>query len=105
VIVPMLAEKGARIQAYDPQGRKHGAGMLEGVVWCDSALAAVAGADVTVVLTEWNEFRALDLSVLKTAMRGDALVDLRNIFQPHEAAAAGLHYSSIGRPTGVATGK
>ena len=61
------------------------------------ALSAAAGADVTVVLTEWNEFRALNLDALKAAMRGTALVDLRNIFQPQDAVAAGLSYSSIGR--------
>ncbi len=98
VIVPMLMEKGARVQVYDPQGKKFGGSLLEGVVWCENALAAAAGADVTVVLTEWNEFRALDLSALNAAMRGNALVDLRNIFQPQDAVAAGLSYASIGRP-------
>jgi UDPglucose 6-dehydrogenase len=58
---------------------------------------AVNGADATVVLTEWNEFRALDLSDLKAAMRGDVLVDLRNVFRPDLARAAGFSYSSIGR--------
>jgi UDPglucose 6-dehydrogenase len=67
------------------------------VVWADSALAAAKDADVAVVLTEWNEFRALSLNALKQAMRGSALVDLRNVFQPGEAAEAGLTYSSIGR--------
>ena len=100
VIVPMLTEKGARIRAYDPQGKKHGEAMLPGVSWCEDALSAARDADVTVVLTEWNEFRALDLSALKAAMRGTALVDLRNIFQASEATAAGLTYSSIGRPVG-----
>ena len=98
VIVPMLMEKGARVQVYDPQGKKFGGPLLEGVVWCEDALAAAVGADVTVVLTEWNEFRALDLSALNAAMRGNALVDLRNIFQPSDAVAAGLSYASIGRP-------
>jgi UDPglucose 6-dehydrogenase len=97
IIVPMLQEKGAIVRAYDPQGRKHGAPLLPGVVWADSALAAAKDADVTVVLTEWNEFRALSLDALKQAMLGSALVDLRNIFQPAEAEAAGLAYSSIGR--------
>ena len=98
VIVPMLVEKGATVQVYDPQGRKHGEKELAGVVWCADAMAAAAGADVTVVLTEWNEFRALDLSALKATMRGNALVDLRNIFQAQDAVEAGLAYTSIGRP-------
>jgi len=102
VILPMLIEKGARVQVYDPQGRKHGEPLLEGAVWCEDALSAAAGADVIVVLTEWNEFRALNLQALKSAMRGNALVDLRNIFQPQDAIEAGLVYSSIGRPVPAA---
>ena len=97
----MLIEKGARIQVYDPQGKKFGSQLLDGVVWCEDALAAAAAADVTVVLTEWNEFRALDLSALKATMRGTVLVDLRNIFQPQDAIAVGLSYVSIGRPISV----
>jgi UDPglucose 6-dehydrogenase len=97
IILPMLQEKGATVRAYDPQGQKHGAPLLPGVVWTDNALAAAKDADVAVVLTEWNEFRALSLDDLKKTMRGSALVDLRNVFQPDEAAAAGLSYSSIGR--------
>jgi UDPglucose 6-dehydrogenase len=97
IIVPMLQEKGATVRAYDPQGQKHGGPLLPGVVWVESALAAAKDADVTVVLTEWNEFRALSLDALKRTMRGAALVDLRNVFQPAEAADAGLTYSSIGR--------
>ena len=97
VIVPMLVEKGAQVRVYDPQGRKHGERELLGVVWCGSAIQAVTAADVTVVLTEWNEFRALDLAAVKAAMRGNVLVDLRNIFQPTDANSADLVYSSIGR--------
>ena len=97
VIVPMLLEKGARVQAYDPQGQRHGTSLLPGVHWCNSALAAAGGADVTVVLTEWNEFRAMDLKALRTAMKGDVLVDLRNIFQANDAQVAQLTYCSIGR--------
>ena len=61
VIVPMLQERGASVRAYDPQGRKHGEALLPGVAWCENALEAANGADVLVVVTEWNEFRALDL--------------------------------------------
>jgi UDPglucose 6-dehydrogenase len=97
IIVPMLQERGATLRAYDPQGRKHGEALLPGVAWCDSALAAAENSDVVAVLTEWNEFRALDLAALKSAMRGDLLVDLRNIYQLGEASAAGLRYEAIGR--------
>jgi UDPglucose 6-dehydrogenase len=97
VIVPMLQERGATVRAFDPQGRKHGEALLPGVVWCESALEAADGADMLVVITEWNEFRALDLVAAKERMRGDVLVDLRNVFQPEAAQRAGLRYSGIGR--------
>jgi UDPglucose 6-dehydrogenase len=97
-IVPMLLERGAAVQVFDPQGRIHGEALLPGVVWCKDAHAAAAGADAVIVLTEWNEFRALDLSALAGTMRGDVLVDLRNVFNGDDADAAGLQYHSIGRP-------
>lgn len=100
VVIPTLMDKGAEVKAYDPQGQENAKEMLPGVVWCANALDVAADADVLVVMTEWNEFRALDLSQAKSAMRGDALVDLRNIFRPDEAERAGLRYRSIGRPHG-----
>jgi UDPglucose 6-dehydrogenase len=98
VVVPMLIERGASVRVFDPQGRAHGEQLLPGVVWCAGALEAATDADATVVLTEWNEFRALDLAALAATMRGRALVDLRNVFSAREAEAAGFDYSGIGRP-------
>jgi UDPglucose 6-dehydrogenase len=97
VIVPTLHDRGAAVRVYDPQGRKYGEALLGPVTWTSSALEAAAGADATVVLTEWNEFRALDLGRLAQAMRGDLLIDLRNVFQPAETAAAGLRHMGVGR--------
>ena len=97
VIVPMLQEKGATVRAYDPQGEKHGKPMLPGIVWCQDAADAAAGADVLVILTEWNEFRALDLTRMKSAMRGAVIVDLRNALDPAPARASGFAYHGIGR--------
>ena len=97
VVVPMLQEKGAIVRVYDPQGRRHGEALLAGATWCRSALEAAEGADIAVVLTEWNEFRALDLGLLKARMRGRVLVDLRNVLVPHEATALGFSYSGLGR--------
>ncbi len=97
-IIPLLQERGAHVTVYDPQGRSHGEDLLPGVKWAASPIEACDGADIAVVLTEWNEFRALDLRQVKRVMRGDALVDLRNVFQSTDAANAGLTYSSIGRP-------
>lgn len=97
VIVPMLLERGADVRAYDPHGQSNAEDQLPGVTWCDGAMEAAEGADCVVVLTEWNEFRALDLAALKKQMRGSALVDLRNVYTPDMAREAGLDYSSIGR--------
>jgi UDPglucose 6-dehydrogenase len=104
VILPMLLARGARIRACDPQGRTKGKDLLPGVEWCNSALDAAQGADVLVVLTEWNEFRAVDLGGLRKAMRGSVLVDLRNVYQPALACAAGFAYFGLGRsPTASST--
>jgi UDPglucose 6-dehydrogenase len=97
VVVPMLQERGATVRAYDPHASNDAEALLPGVKWCNSALEAAEQADVTVVLTEWNEFRALSLDALKDRMRGDVLVDLRNIYLPAQAEAAGFSYMSIGR--------
>jgi UDPglucose 6-dehydrogenase len=105
VILPLLAERGAALRVYDPQGRRQAEPLLPGCRWCASALEAGEGADATVVLTEWNEFRALDLRRMKTAMRGDVLVDLRNVFRPVLVREAGLRYTDIGRPGGEAAPK
>lgn len=101
VVVPTLVERGAEVRVVDPQGRKQGEPLLPGVVWCEDAMAASQDADAVVVLTEWNEFRALDLKAVKAAMRGDVLLDLRNVYHPKEAAAVGFRYESIGRPHGA----
>ena len=97
VLVPMLLERGAKVKAYDPKGQKNARDLLVGVDWQDSAMDAIEGSDVLVVLTEWNEFRGLDLTVVKEKMNGNALVDLRNIYVPANAREAGLSYTSIGR--------
>lgn len=98
VVLPLLAERGAYLRAYDPQGRKQAEPLLPGVEWCGNALEAGKDADIAVVLTEWNEFRALNLLELKAAMRGDILIDLRNMFRPDYAQQCGFSYWSIGRP-------
>jgi len=97
VLIPMLRERGARVRAYDPKGEDNASGQIEGVEWCKSALEAGEDADAVVILTEWNEFRGLDLSALKDRMRGDILVDLRNVYSAQAACDAGFQYSSIGR--------
>ena len=97
LIVPMLQERGATVRVFDPQGKKHGEALLPGVVWCESALDAANGADILAVVTEWNEFRALNLDQAKKTMRGNVLVDLRNVFPAQLAKDAGFQYLGIGR--------
>ena len=97
IILPMLIERGAKIQAFDPEGRENAEAMIPGVDWCDSAAEVARGADALIVLTEWNEFRALNLKDIKAGMRGDALVDLRNIYKPEDAQSVGFRYFGIGR--------
>jgi UDPglucose 6-dehydrogenase len=74
---------------------------VQGPQWCASAQEAIASADALVIITEWNEFRALDPRRIRSLMRGDVVVDLRNIYNPAEMAAAGFRYLSIGRPSAV----
>jgi len=97
-IVNRLAEEGAAIRAFDPVGMAHARALLpDSVVYCTDAYDAVAGADVLVLVTEWNEFRALSPTRLREAMRGRLVMDLRNVFEPAAMAAAGLEYRGIGR--------
>jgi UDPglucose 6-dehydrogenase len=95
-IVPALQAMGATIQAFDPEGHeaRH---MLKGVDFKDDAYAAVEGADAVVIITEWDEFRALDLDRVKLLMKTPTVVDLRNIYRPDDMRVRGFKYSSIGR--------
>jgi UDPglucose 6-dehydrogenase len=97
VIFPMLQARGARIRAYDPQGQQKAQDMLSGVEWCESASQVAEGADALVVLTEWNEFRALDLKRVREVMLGNVLVDLRNMYPEALAEEAGFAYYGVGR--------
>lgn len=97
VIAPELIKRGAKVIATDPEGRKEGEPLLPGVEWAGNAYEAAEGADAIVIITEWNEFRALDLERLRASMNGNVMVDLRNIYRPAEAAEAGFAYSSVGR--------
>ena len=97
VILPALAKQGAVIRAYDPEGMNEAKKILD-VEMCPDAYAALEGADGVVILTEWNEFRALDLKAAKRLLKRPLMVDLRNIYRPDEMAKAGFTYVSVGRP-------
>lgn len=99
VILPMLQARGARIRACDPQGQTKAEELLPDVEWFGNPLETAEGADVLTVLTEWNEFRAVDLRALRRAMRGNVLIDLRNVYHPQLAKDAGFSYRGVGRGT------
>ncbi len=97
-LVPALVGGGARVRVVDPQGRREGEALLPGVHWEDDAYRAAHGADLVVLLTEWNEFRALDLPRLARKMARPRMADLRNIYSRQDARKAGFEaYVSIGR--------
>ncbi|MCA3594855.1 MAG: UDP-glucose/GDP-mannose dehydrogenase family protein [Methylobacterium sp.] len=96
-VIQALQDAGARIRAYDPEGVEQARQVLAGIDYAPSALACLDGADAACVVTEWDEFRALDLKEIARRLGAPVLVDLRNIFRPEEARAAGLTYASIGR--------
>ena len=96
-IIPALQAQGAKIQAYDPEGMHEAGKLLKDVDFRAGPYEAVEGADVVVIITEWDQFRALDLDRVKLLMREPKLVDLRNIYRPAEMRARGFTYASIGR--------
>jgi UDPglucose 6-dehydrogenase len=101
-IIPALLQAGARVRAFDPEGMEQASPLLPGVEWGQSAYDAMTGADAVAILTEWNEFRALDLKRIKSLMKAPVMIDLRNVYNPADMAAAGFTYSSVGRPAPVA---
>jgi UDPglucose 6-dehydrogenase len=97
-ILPRLIAAGARIRAFDPEGMDEAQKLMPELVYCRDAYQTMQGADALILLTEWNEFRGLDLGRIRDLLANPLVIDLRNIYQPHEMAAAGLSYCSIGRP-------
>ncbi len=99
-IIQTLIDAGARVRAFDPEGMEAARAVLDNVEYCDSAYDAAKGADCLVLVTEWNAFRSLDLPRIKDLMISPVLVDLRNVYRPSEAEAAGFAYTSVGRLSG-----
>jgi UDPglucose 6-dehydrogenase len=102
-IIQALQESGANIRAYDPEGMGSAKAILEDVTFCADAYSVAEGAHCVVIITEWNEFRSLDLKHIKTSLAEPNFVDLRNVYRRKEAELAGLRYFSIGRPNDAAT--
>ncbi|MRG72976.1 nucleotide sugar dehydrogenase [Alphaproteobacteria bacterium HT1-32] len=97
-IIPALIEAGATVAAYDPEGMEEARKMLPDIEWCDDAYATMVDADAVALVTEWNQFRALDLDRVKSLLKSPVMVDLRNVYKPSDMIEAGFTYSSIGRP-------
>jgi UDPglucose 6-dehydrogenase len=96
-LIQRLLEGGAEVTAFDPVGREQAQPLLPGIAFAEDAYAAATDADALVIVTEWDEFRALDLDVIAKKMRGRALVDLRNVYDRLEAERAGLVHFGVGR--------
>jgi UDPglucose 6-dehydrogenase len=96
-LITALEDMGAKVRAYDPVGMEQARPLMPAVTYCDSAYACAEGADALVIVTEWEQFRALDLDRLKRAMTAPVMVDLRNVYRPDEMAKRGFTYASVGR--------
>jgi len=96
-IIEGLRKRGARVRAYDPIAMDKAKEVLEGVAFCSDEYDAADGADVLVLVTEWNQFRALDLQRIKKQMKSPRIVDLRNVYEPADMARLGFVYRCVGR--------
>ena len=94
-IVPALQNAGATVRAFDPQGMEEAREMLSGTVFCENAYETMEGADALAIVTEWNEFRLLDLQRAKGLLSQPLMIDLRNIYKPEEIIKAGFDYHSV----------
>jgi UDPglucose 6-dehydrogenase len=96
-LIEALVERGAAVSSFDPVAREQAEKIFSGIEFANDAYAAAEGADALVIVTEWDEFRALDLERIAESLRGKVLVDLRNVYDRSEAEEAGLTYYGVGR--------
>ncbi|MDA9396555.1 UDP-glucose 6-dehydrogenase, partial [Bradyrhizobium sp. CCBAU 45394] len=101
-LVTGLIDMGAKVKAFDPVGMEQAKSELPSITYCEDAYSCAQGADALVVVTEWVQFRGLDLDRLKSVMAQPVVVDLRNIYSPEDMHAAGFTYESVGRPSSQA---
>jgi UDPglucose 6-dehydrogenase len=99
-LITALKDMGAKVRAYDPAGMAHADGEFPDVAFADGPYACAEGADALVIVTEWEQFRALDLDRIKQTMKQPVLIDLRNVYRPDEMAQMGFVYDSVGRARG-----
>jgi len=99
-IIPVLMEKGALMRAHDPQGMAEARRYLpDGITYCGDPYEAIEDADAVVLMTEWNAYRGLDLKRVRSSMKGNVFVDLRNVYEPAQMRELGFHYVCVGRPS------
>ncbi|HEX5507515.1 MAG TPA: UDP binding domain-containing protein, partial [Pseudolabrys sp.] len=96
--ITALQDMGAKVRAYDPVGMEQAKAVIPNVTFCENAYSCAEGASALVIVTEWEQFRALDLDRLKSIMERPVLVDLRNIYPSEEVIRHGFVYESVGRP-------
>jgi UDPglucose 6-dehydrogenase len=96
-LITGLLDFGAKVRAHDPVGMEQAKKELPGIDYCDDPHTCAKGADAVVIVTEWRQFRALDLPRIRDSMATPVIVDLRNIYQPEEMSALGFKYESVGR--------
>ncbi|MGB1547152.1 MAG: UDP-glucose dehydrogenase family protein [Alphaproteobacteria bacterium] len=101
-IVPILEEAGVQVRVFDPEGMEEAKKHLKNATYCANSYEAMEGADALAILTEWNEFRSLDVARMKKCLRHPLVVDLRNVCNPEEMRAAGFDYRALGRPSPAA---
>ncbi|MBF33649.1 MAG: UDP-glucose 6-dehydrogenase [Henriciella sp.] len=97
-IVPALIEAGATVRAYDPEAMHEARKLMSGIDYAENAYDAINGADAMVIITEWDQFRALDFGRVKENLKSNIVVDLRNIYSPEDMKKRGFDYYSVGRP-------
>lgn len=97
-IIERLLEEKAKVRAYDPAAMENVKKVFgDSIIYCKNSYDAATGADAVVIVTEWNQFRNMNLAKVKDAMAGDAIIDLRNIFEPEKVKALGFRYTGMGR--------
>ncbi|WP_028056377.1 UDP-glucose dehydrogenase family protein [Sphingomonas phyllosphaerae] len=96
-VIQALQDAGAKVKAFDPEGTEQAKLVLDNIEYCEGPYQAIEGADALAIVTEWDEFRALDLPRVKSLLNEPILIDLRNIYNPAEVVAQGFRYTSIGR--------
>jgi UDPglucose 6-dehydrogenase len=102
-IIQTLQDAGATVTGYDPEGMENARQVIDNIAYAEDAYGAARDADAIVIVTEWNQFRALDFARLKSVMKAPVLVDLRNIYRHDEVTKHGFAYTSVGRPSNDAT--